>query len=136
MIKTTEAARQTSTARLGSSNQGGATAIIGPSIVVEGDVSGSEDLMIQGRVEGKVDLAQNHLTIGPQGRVKAQVFGKTVILEGKMQGDLHGTERVILRASAKMEGNIESPCLVIEDGGTFRGGIDMGGPRAGGKASR
>ena len=103
----------------------GGPAIIGPSISIKGDVSGDEDLVIQGRVEGRVDLSKHNVTIGPNGRVKADVNGRTVVVEGEVEGDLHGKEQIILRHTAKVVGSISAPRVALEDGAVFRGGIEM-----------
>lgn len=103
--------------------QEGAT--IGPSITIKGDLTGDEDLVIQGRVEGKVDLKQNNLTVGKNGRIKANVFGKLICVEGEVEGDLFGQEQVIVRASGQVRGNISAPRVTLEDGARFKGGIDM-----------
>jgi cytoskeletal protein CcmA (bactofilin family) len=105
---------------------GGAKAIIGPSITVKGDVSGEEDLVIQGRVEGAVNLAKHNVTIGPDGRLKADVDARTVIVEGEVEGDIRGQEQIILRNTARVEGSIAAPRVTLEDGAVFRGGIEMG----------
>ena len=99
--------------------------MIGPSITIKGDVSGDEDLVIQGRIEGKVNLAQHNVTIGPEGRVKADVHGRTVVVEGEVEGNLRGQEQIILRHTAKVEGSIAAPRVSLEDGAVFRGGIEM-----------
>ena len=103
----------------------GDRAIIGPSITIRGDVTGDEDLVIQGRVEGKVDLAQHNVTVGVNGRIKANVLGRTVTVEGEVEGDLHAEEQIVIRKSAKVRGNVAAPRVTIEDGATFQGSIDM-----------
>lgn len=103
----------------------GDRAIIGPSITIRGDVTGDEDLVIQGRVEGKVDLAQHNVTVGVNGRIKANVLGRTVTVEGELEGDLHAEEQIVIRKSAKVRGNVAAPRVTIEDGATFQGSIDM-----------
>ena len=100
-------------------------AIIGPSITIKGDVTGEEDLLIQGRVEGKVDLAQHHVTVGANGRIKANVLGRSVTVEGEVEGDLHAEEQIAIRKSGKVHGNLVAPRVTIEDGATFQGSIDM-----------
>ena len=104
----------------------GERASIGRSISIRGDVTGDEDLLIQGRVEGSIDLANHAVTIGPEGEVKASVTGRMVIVEGTVEGDIHSEEQVVLRASARVQGDIIAPRLVLEDGARFRGGVDMG----------
>ena len=84
----------------------GAGATIGPSIFIKGDLSGEEDLVIEGRVEGKVDLKQNNVTVGKNGRVRADVFGKVVIIEGEVDGNVFAREQAILRQAGAIRGNI------------------------------
>lgn len=103
----------------------GDRAVIGPSITIKGDVSGEEDLVIQGRVEGKVDLAQHHVTVGANGRIKANIVGRSVTVEGEVDGDLRADEQIAIRKSGKVRGNISAPRVIIEDGATFKGSIDM-----------
>ncbi len=103
----------------------GDRAIIGPSITIKGDVTGEEDLLIQGRVEGKVDLAQHHVTVGANGRVRANVLGRSVTVEGEVEGDLHAEEQISIRKSGKVHGNLSAPRVTIEDGAMFKGSIDM-----------
>jgi cytoskeletal protein CcmA (bactofilin family) len=103
----------------------GDRAIIGPSITIKGDVTGEEDLVIQGRVEGKVDLTQHNVTVGTNGRVKANVFGRSVTVEGEVEGDLHAEEHIAIRKSGKVHGNVSAPRVTIEDGAMFKGSIDM-----------
>lgn len=116
-----------------------ATATIGPSIFIKGDLSGDEDLVIEGRVEGKIDLKQHNVTIGKNGRVNADVYGNTVIVEGEVDGNLFAQQQAVLRLSGAVRGNITAPRVILEDGSRFRGSIDMdshdGGGKAGGTAS-
>jgi cytoskeletal protein CcmA (bactofilin family) len=102
------------------------SATIGPSITIKGDVTGDEDLVIQGRIEGTVTLKKHNVVVGPEGNVRANVDGRSVTVEGEVVGDLHGQEQVVLRTTAKVEGNIKAPRVTLEDGARFRGGIDMG----------
>ena len=104
----------------------GQRATIGRSIAIRGDVTGDEDLVIQGRIEGSVNLKQHSVTVGPEGEVKASVLGRIVTVEGRVEGDIVGDEQVILRSSARVQGDITAPRVVLEDGARFRGGIDMG----------
>jgi cytoskeletal protein CcmA (bactofilin family) len=108
---------------------GGERATIGRSITIRGDVSGDEDLVIQGTVEGTVDLKQHTLTIGPEGKVKAEVTGRKVMVEGEIHGNLRALEHVVLRGTARVQGDLAAPRVVIEDGAVFRGNIDMGEQR-------
>jgi cytoskeletal protein CcmA (bactofilin family) len=98
---------------------------IGKSVVVKGQLSGSEDLTIEGKVEGQIELRNNVLTIGQNGRIKAEVVAKSVVIEGHVQGNVTATERVDLRETGSVEGDVTSPRVSIADGAHFRGNIDM-----------
>lgn len=100
-------------------------ATIGPSIIIKGDLSGDEDLIIEGRVEGKVDLKQHNVTIGSNGRVKADIIGKIVTIEGEVDGNVYAQEQAILRKAGAIRGNISAPRVMLEDGSRFKGSIDM-----------
>jgi len=126
----------TAPAKPQTTSRSGGSAVIGASISVKGDVSGDEDLVILGRVEGTVNLAQNNVTIGPSGRVKADVRGKMVIVEGEIEGDLKAGEQIILRNTAKVEGSISAPRVALEDGAVFRGGIEMDSSSSKGPAAQ
>ena len=104
---------------------------IGKSVVIKGELNGSEDLTIEGQVEGKIELRQNVLTIGPNGRIKAQVFAKAVIILGEVTGNVTATEKVDIRDSGSVDGDIAAPRVAIAEGAHFRGSIDM--QRAGAK---
>lgn len=106
---------------------------IGKSVVIKGELSGSEDLTIEGQVEGKIELRQNVLTIGANGKIKAQVFAKAVIILGEVTGNVTASEKVDIRDHGSVDGDITSPRVAIAEGAHFRGSIDM--QRAGAKAS-
>ncbi len=103
----------------------GDRANIGRSITIKGDISGDEDLHIQGTVDGSVNLKEHNVTIDQEGRVKADVHGRTITVQGQVEGDLFGGEQVILRPSCRVSGNITAPRVALEDGANFRGTIDM-----------
>jgi cytoskeletal protein CcmA (bactofilin family) len=107
----------------------GDRATIGPSIFIKGDLSGEEDLVIEGRVEGKVDLKQNNVTVGKNGRVKADIFGRVVTIEGEVDGNVFAREQAILRQAGAIRGNITAPRVILEDGSRFKGSIDMDSPK-------
>ncbi len=100
-------------------------ATIGKSVVVKGELSGSEDLIVDGEVEGSITLRGQTLTIGPNGRVRANIEARNVIVHGRLDGDIHATERVELRKSASLTGDIATARISIEDGAFFKGGIDI-----------
>ena len=101
-------------------------ATIGPSIVIRGEVTGDEDLIIQGQVDGSVTLDAHAVTIGDGGRVKAGIRGRVITVEGDVEGDLTAQEQIVLRGTARVQGDLKAPRVVLEDGATFRGLVDMG----------
>lgn len=109
-----------------SSPSTGERATIGRSITIRGEVTGDEDLLIQGRIEGAVDLKQHSVTVGHEGQVKADIIGRVITIEGRVEGNLRADEQVVLRSSAQVQGDIVAPRVVLEDGARFRGGVDMG----------
>jgi cytoskeletal protein CcmA (bactofilin family) len=98
---------------------------IGKSVVIKGELNGSEDLTIEGQVEGKIELRQNVLTIGSNGRIKAQVFAKSVVVLGEVTGNVTATEKVDIRDNGSVDGDIAAPRVAIAEGAHFRGSIDM-----------
>lgn len=98
---------------------------IGKSVLVKGELSGSEDLYLDGEVEGSIDLREHSLVIGPHGRVRANIFARDVVVHGKVDGNVSGTERVELKKSAVLMGDIATKRIVIEDGAFFKGAIDI-----------
>ena len=100
-------------------------AVIGASIHIDGDVRGEEDLLIEGEVNGTLQLRSNSLTVGAQGKVRADVYAHSIYVEGLVEGDLYGTERVHIRKSAQVRGNVTSPRVSLEDGAKFKGSIEM-----------
>jgi len=109
------------------------TVNIGKSVVIKGELSGSEDLTIEGQVDGKIELRQNVLTIGPNGKIKAQVFAKSVVILGEVTGNVTASEKVDIRDNGSVDGDIAAPRVAIAEGAHFRGSIDM--QRTGGAAS-
>lgn len=97
---------------------------IGKSVVIQGELSGSEDLYLDGEVEGTIELSGNSLTIGPNGRVKANTHAKDIVVHGKVNGNLRA-DRVELKKSSLVTGDILTQRVVIEDGAFFKGGIDI-----------
>lgn len=97
---------------------------IGKSVVVKGELSGSEDLYLDGEVEGSIELRDHNLTIGPNGHVRADINAKEIVVHGKVDGNISGSDRVELRKSAVLVGDIATQRIVIEDGAYFKGGID------------
>ncbi|MEM7098724.1 MAG: polymer-forming cytoskeletal protein [Pseudomonadota bacterium] len=101
------------------------TAVIGQTIKIKGTIEGDENLIIEGSVEGAVNLPNNDLTVGPSGKVKADLDAKTVKIDGEVTGDISGTEKVIVSKTGLVKGNIVAPRVTLEDGAKFKGSIDM-----------
>ena len=98
---------------------------IGKSVVIKGELNGSEDLTIEGHVEGTIQLRDHVLTIGPNGKIKAQVFAKSVIVLGEVTGNVTASEKVDIRDKGSVDGDIISPRVAIAEGAHFRGSVDM-----------
>ena len=103
---------------------------IGKSICIRGELTGDEDLTIEGKVEGKIDLSAHNLTIGSTGRIEAEVGAKKVIVEGEITGNIAASEKVELTASGRVKGDIVSPRVVIADGAQLKGLVDMSDSKA------
>ena len=101
------------------------TVNIGKSVVIKGELNGSEDLTIEGQVEGTIQLRDHVLTIGPNGKIKAQVFAKAVIILGEVTGNVTASEKVDIRDNGSVDGDIISPRVAIAEGAHFRGTVDM-----------
>jgi cytoskeletal protein CcmA (bactofilin family) len=98
---------------------------IGKSVVIKGELSGSEDLVIAGTVEGKIELGEHVLTVGADGKIKAAVFAKIVIVLGEVVGNIIASEKVDIRDSGSVDGDIVSPRVAIAEGAHLRGSVDM-----------
>lgn len=103
----------------------GRAAVIGSGIHINGDISGDENLIIEGKVEGKIRLGANQIDIGQSGQVKADITAKVIKIAGEVRGDLTSTEKVIILRSGNVHGNIVAPRMTLEDGAIFKGSIDM-----------
>ena len=100
-------------------------ATLGPSLFIKGEVSGSEDLTIEGRVEGRIDLKDHNLTIGPNGRVHAEIHAKNITIVGEVTGNVVADEKVDLTDTGRLVGDIRAPRMAISDGAQFKGSVDM-----------
>ncbi len=98
---------------------------IGKSVVIKGELKGSEDVTIEGQLDGKIELRQHVLTIGPNGKIKAQVFAKSVLVLGEVTGNITATDKVTVRENGSVDGDITAPRVAISEGAHFRGSIDM-----------
>ena len=104
-------------------------AILGPSVIVKGEIRSHEDLTIHGEVTGLVEVIGHRLTIGPNGTLQTNgVKAREVVIMGKMKGSVEATEKVFVRKDAQLVGDVQTAGIVIEDGGYFKGGIDIRKP--------
>lgn len=99
--------------------------MIGASIKIKGEISGEENLQIDGQVDGQVHLNNHDLTIGDTGSVNADLTAKTIKIHGMVNGDIQGSEMVVVSKTGKVKGNIIAPRVTLEDGAQFKGSIDM-----------
>lgn len=99
--------------------------MIGPSIVIKGSVTGDEDLLVEGTVEGTIELRSHEVSVGTSGTVNADIHAKVVKIDGEVSGDVNGGEKVIISKSGNVRGNIIAPRVTLEDGAIFKGSIDM-----------
>jgi cytoskeletal protein CcmA (bactofilin family) len=98
---------------------------IGKSVVIKGELSGSEDLYLDGEVEGTIELNRHSLSVGPNGRIRAHVNAREVIIHGKVDGNIKAADRVELKRTAVLVGDIQTQRITIEDGAYFKGTIDI-----------
>ena len=102
---------------------------LGQSICIRGELTGDEDLTLDGKMEGKINLKDHNLTIGPGGRIKAEVSARTVVIRGKVTGNITAQEKVELAATGRVKGDIVAPRIAIADGAQFKGSVDMSGAK-------
>jgi len=98
---------------------------IGKSVLVKGELSGSEDLTVDGQVEGRIELRDNVLTVSVNGRIRAEIFAKSVVVFGQVHGNVTASDKVDIRDHGSIEGNIIAPRVAIAEGAHFRGSVDM-----------
>jgi cytoskeletal protein CcmA (bactofilin family) len=105
--------------------EGSKVANIGKAISIRGDLTGNEDMVIEGEVEGKVDLPNNQLTVGANGKVKAEIHAKGIVIVGQVVGNVVGVERIEIQATGRVEGDVTAPKLVVAEGAQLNGTIQM-----------
>ena len=106
-------------------DKGADQATIGHSVKIHGDLSGKEDLVINGTVEGTVDFRENDVTVGERGKVNANVTARNIIIKGEVKGELRGSEQVTIKPSGRVTGDIRAPRVILNDGCQFKGLVDM-----------
>ena len=119
------AASSGASSALGGPERGRNLAQIGKTLKLKGEITGSEDLYIDGEVEGTVELKDNNLTVGPNGKVHADVSARSITVLGRLQGNVRAGERIEIRKTGSLEGDLTTARIVIEDGAVFRGSIDI-----------
>lgn len=125
---TKDPAPQPASARRDTPGQPSGATFVGANTTIEGTVSGSEPVIIEGSLKGNVNLTAD-LRVGTKARVEATVHARNVVVEGTLSGDISADERVELVASATVDGNIKAPKIVVAEGARFRGSVDMGSAR-------
>ncbi|MBW2244730.1 MAG: polymer-forming cytoskeletal protein [Deltaproteobacteria bacterium] len=108
---------------------------IGKSITIKGDLTGNEDLQIDGTVEGRIDLPNNQLTIGADGEVKAEVTAKAVTVIGHVTGNLTATDKIEVEGAGIVDGDVRAPRLIIQEGAVLNGAVEMGHKASGAAAA-
>ena len=98
---------------------------IGKSIAIKGDLTGNEDLVVEGKVEGKIALPDNELTVGNNGDVSADIHAKSVVVIGKVSGNVSATEKIEVQASGSVDGDVRAPRLIIQEGAVLNGSVEM-----------
>lgn len=98
---------------------------IGKAIFIKGTVSGKQDLIIEGSVEGEIQLNENQVTIGENGKISGEIHAKSIVIQGKVDGNMLAGEKLEIKASGSLRGDIRTPRLFIDDGAYFKGSIDM-----------
>jgi len=105
--------------------RGRGSANIGPSLVIKGEVSGSEDLTIEGQVEGKIHMRDHNINIAQSGRVNAEIHAKGVVIYGEVNGNVFADDKIEIAETGRLVGDLSSPRIAISDGAQFRGSVDM-----------
>ncbi len=111
-----------------------AIACVSKGIKIRGEITGKEDLFVDGEIEGKLELGDASVTVGPNGRVKAEIVAREVIVRGRVEGNVKGRERVHVWATGSVAGDIQAERLAIEEGGVLRGRVEAGKRPEQGKA--
>lgn len=123
----TQEGRRTETAKPGTEAfRHEVAAHIGRSVMIKGELSGSEDLYLDGHVDGSIELNNHTLTVGPNGRIRANIIARQIVMHGRAEGNITASERVELKSTCVLSGDITSPRIVIEEGAFFKGSVDPG----------
>ena len=104
----------------------GGRSVIGSSITIKGELSGTQDVLVEGRIEGELSLTGCNITVGKEGRIKADLLAKVIHVDGLVEGLLRGKERILLSKTGRVRGKLIAPRVVLEEGCSFMGTVDMG----------
>jgi cytoskeletal protein CcmA (bactofilin family) len=99
--------------------------VVGPTLKIRGEISGEEELVIQGQIDGKIVVKGQGVTVGKSGKVTADIHARTIRIEGQVRGDLFGEQEVVIETSGDVQGNLIAPSVRLENGSCFKGSIDM-----------
>ncbi len=115
-------------ARVNATGPSGGSTFLGPNATIDGTVTGSEPMVVEGTVRGKIDVTGD-LRIGTKARVEAELHARNVLVEGRVTGNISAADRLELVATSNVEGNLKAPKIIVAEGAKFRGSVDMGAPR-------
>jgi cytoskeletal protein CcmA (bactofilin family) len=101
------------------------SARLGPSLHLEGKLSGEEDLLVEGRFRGEIQVPEHQVTVGSDGRIEGEVRASAIVVEGEVRGNLTASQQVLVRASGRVHGDIRAPRVALDQGCRFKGAIDM-----------
>ena len=100
-------------------------AVVGPTLKIDGEISGEEELLVQGQIDGKIVVKGQGVTVGKAGKVRADIHARSIRIEGRVRGDLFGQQEIVIETSGDVEGNLVAPSVRLENGSRFKGSIDM-----------
>lgn len=104
---------------------GQASSTLGRSMTLKGELSGKEDLVVEGQFEGTIDVAEHTVTVGPQGQVKSEIRARQVIVQGSVNGKITAREKIDIRRTGNVVGDLQAAGVAIEDGAYFKGSIEI-----------
>ena len=99
--------------------------VIGPEIVIDGEVGGTQDVLVMGRIKGRLSLPGHRVTVGRRGRVEAEILAQVIRIDGFLEGTVQGETKILLHATARVRGKLIAPTVVMQEGCRFRGSVDM-----------
>ena len=125
-VKDMQESPKSTTSIPSSTSMSRSTAVIGATVHIKGDITSEENLIIEGQVDGTISLKGHELIIGQSGKANANITAKVIKVDGQVEGDLVGKEKIVISKTGNAKGNIVAPTVILEEGGKFKGSIDMG----------